>query len=428
MQLTAKAPLRRSWCAKCSGKLHIAEELCRAVIEASHGHPFPSRYPGDWLRNSRHRKMQLDGYCEALALAFEYQGQQHYQDVGRYKRGADGLSKRIEDDATKARLCAERGIALVVIPYFESAKLTLDHVIQHIRTSFSAASVPFPSPDPERIEAAIATSLSQPMLRVRELATARHGECLSPVYLGMTSKYIWRCKDGHTWQASADSIKSGSWCADCAGRPVVTIEQMHTHAETRGGKCLSTEYINAHLPLRWECGTCSHVWEAKASNIVHKGYWCPRCAGILPSSIEEMRALAISRGGKCLSTEYANSASRLIWECGDCKNRWEASVQSVRGAGSWCPPCGAMRVIQKGRDSFYSEIKTHGLTALSEYAGALKPVTIACPSGHQNEFKTAGSLKKALKRGVWQCGECLTECNRSSHGSTANPSKGSQRR
>lgn len=34
-------------------------------------------------------------------------------------------------------------------------------------------------------------------------------------------------------------------------------------------------------------------------------------------SIDSARGLALSRGGKCLSTEYVNNRTKMLWECGN---------------------------------------------------------------------------------------------------------------
>ncbi|MBI3744862.1 MAG: hypothetical protein HY261_11345 [Chloroflexi bacterium] len=70
----------------------------------------------------------------------------------------------------------------------------------------------------------------------------------------------------------------GSWCRICAkGGRRLGIEQMRELARSRGGRCLSTVYHNSLTPLRWQCAE-GHEWLATAGN-VHKrrGTWCPFC-------------------------------------------------------------------------------------------------------------------------------------------------------
>ena len=58
-----------SWCPYCSKSR--SEKLCREILE---------EYTGlsDWLKNSvSGNNLELDGFCEDLRLAFEYQGKQH---------------------------------------------------------------------------------------------------------------------------------------------------------------------------------------------------------------------------------------------------------------------------------------------------------------------------------------------------------------
>jgi hypothetical protein len=42
--------------------------------------------------------------------------------------------------------------------------------------------------------------------------------------------------------------------------PKFTIKDMQGIAEARGGKCLSTEYVNSNTHLEWECSE-GHHWE-----------------------------------------------------------------------------------------------------------------------------------------------------------------------
>lgn len=51
-----------------------------------------------------------------------------------------------------------------------------------------------------------------------------------------------------------------------------------------------------------------------------------------------MQELAISRGGKCISTIYAGFGGHLEWECCD-GHMWRATPRNVSYYQSWCPKC-----------------------------------------------------------------------------------------
>ena len=44
------------------------------------------------------------------------------------------------------------------------------------------------------------------------------GVCLSESYLNNRQKLLWRCEEGHEWEAIGNSIRRGSWCPVCAGK------------------------------------------------------------------------------------------------------------------------------------------------------------------------------------------------------------------
>lgn len=111
---------------------------------------------------------------------------------------------------------------------------------------------------------------------VLEVAAARGGECLSSEYVNTRTKMRWRCADGHEWEATPSNVKNGSWCSVCARVALLTIDKMHSLAASRGGECLSSQYVNNRTRLRWRCAD-GHEWEATPAN-VRKGTWCPFCA------------------------------------------------------------------------------------------------------------------------------------------------------
>ena len=56
----------------------------------------------------------------------------------------------------------------------------------------------------------------------------------------------------------------------------LTIEEMQALAAKKGGKCLSTQYINSKIKLKWQCAE-GHIWEATPSSIKNGGTWCTEC-------------------------------------------------------------------------------------------------------------------------------------------------------
>jgi hypothetical protein len=77
-----------SWCPECRNK---GERIVRAIFEATFGTRFPKSRPS-WLQAATGKKLELDGYCESLRLAFEYQGPHHFAEES--VRATDTLKRK----------------------------------------------------------------------------------------------------------------------------------------------------------------------------------------------------------------------------------------------------------------------------------------------------------------------------------------------
>jgi hypothetical protein len=183
----------------------------------------------------------------------------------------------------------------------------------------------------------------------KKLAEIRDGRLLSDEYINKNTKLKWQCKKGHEWMAIPHNIKNGSWCPYCAGKIKQTIEEMQMLAKQRGGKCLSLKYVNSQTKLKWQCNN-GHIWMANPA-IIRFGRWCAQCAfANKKNTIEDMNAIAISHGGKCLSVEYANSYTKLKWECQQ-GHIWHTTPSVIKNQNSWCPKCGIQRLLQTRRQN-----------------------------------------------------------------------------
>jgi hypothetical protein len=176
-------------------------------------------------------------------------------------------------------------------------------------------------------------------------ASSHGGKCLSTHFENNLALLHWSCTAGHTWQASLSSVMRGNWCRTCYLATVKpTQEQIQRVADEHKGRCLSA-YNDRDTPLEWQCAQ-GHRWFAPWSR-VRKGQWCRRCAVKARSrTIEQMRELAISRGGRCLSPSYPGAHGAIEWEC-SLQHIWRATANSV-WRGSWCPECARTR--RSGRD------------------------------------------------------------------------------
>ena len=169
---------------------------------------------------------------------------------------------------------------------------------------------------------------------VQKIVLNNGGKCLS-AEVKTTRDYLkFKCSKGHIWETQLKSILAGRWCPKCAhDRRRNDISFCHDLAFKKGGKCLSQEYINIDTKLLWECDK-KHQWRA-TPNKIKQGRWCPYCVG-KNKTIEDFKKLAREKGGECLSNEYKGN-KKLTFKCSE-GHQWEATPDSIKH-GRWCPKC-----------------------------------------------------------------------------------------
>src|ERR1035438_2041622 len=102
-----------------------------------------------------------------------------------------------------------------------------------------------------------------------------------------------------------------------------------------------------------------------------------------------------NRGGKCLTTIYKDSLTKLEFECAE-GHRWKATPNRVKNADNWCPKCGIKAAAEKRMDSIevYQELaKEKGGKLLSDiYVRSHKKMEWECAVGHR--WKAPGHMIK----------------------------------
>ena len=197
-----------TWCPICS--TGVSERICRQYFEGIFGKKFPKGRP-KWLKSKKGFQMELDGYCKEQKIAFEYNGEQHYNEVAHFS-GNYTLKQRKEYDVWKENLCNIHGITLFTIPY----TINFDRMKDYICKICSKKDVNIPIFDENIHHSQFDLHPPNQLNELQKLAQSKGGKCLSTRYTHNRIKLKWQCEKGHIWKAIPYSIKFGKWCPVCA--------------------------------------------------------------------------------------------------------------------------------------------------------------------------------------------------------------------
>jgi hypothetical protein len=103
---------QRNWCSSCT--VFRSESICKKIIEEY----FDNRFNFIKSKPKFLGGLELDGYCEEIKIAFEYNGEQHYKYMKFFHKGdIKNFEVQQERDIRKIKLCEENSILLIIIPY-----------------------------------------------------------------------------------------------------------------------------------------------------------------------------------------------------------------------------------------------------------------------------------------------------------------------
>ena len=398
-----------AWCPQCAAGL--GERLTRAALESLLGQPFPRTRP-DWLRAPNGQRLELDGYCDSLRIAFEHQGDQHYRESA-YHGGSSDFSLRQEYDQIKRSTCAAKGVFLVEVPQVGTG-IRIRDLVAFLTSALQANGIGVPNAD-VAVDFRGAYSPKQDsetwdaLLRI----IAERGGATSAVqYLGSREPIPLRCQQGHSWETNADSLHRGKWCPFCAASQKASksrnsIERIAAIAESRGGSLLSTTYSNGRAPLTWRCQR-GHEWLA-SFNTIRCGSWCPTCARARQSmdrrQSKRWAEFAALHGGEFEGYESDRPRARLRFRC-QAGHAWLATASSS-GRGAWCPRCSRRRFPLSIEEMVAIASARGGKCLSATYMNSATKLMWACSRGH-----VWAALPSAVKRGQW-CRRCVDQARRS---------------
>lgn len=109
---------------------------------------------------------------------------------------------------------------------------------------------------------------------------------MSTNYTNNEKKLEWKCSNPQhpSWLASSDNVlRKKTWCKHCADELQKSkkdsdgLQKSQEYAISRGGTCLSKEYINQNTNLEWKCHHPEHSSWFAFPKIRLTNSWCKEC-------------------------------------------------------------------------------------------------------------------------------------------------------
>lgn len=232
----------------------------------------------------------------------------------------------------------------------------------------------------------------------QRLADSRGFEWLGPMAL-TNAKTNWRCPEGHEWEARYEALRRGQGCPHCAGNAQKTPYDYHALAVKQGFIWLGPLVKSIHASTGWRCSQ-GHEWNCEYNSINSANTGCPVCAGNLPKTANDYRALATSRGFEWLGPMSQSVHIATSWRCSS-GHTWQAAYSNLSDGGTSCPYCA--NHVKKTPDDYHALAAERGI----DWIGVVAPNTNAmtrwrCAEGHEWDMRYG-----RIKRGD-RCPQCDT--------------------
>ena len=190
-----------------------------------------------------------------------------------------------------------------------------------------------------------------------ELAKEAFGWDPQEVSYGSGSKKLWRCAQGHVYEAKPNSRTGPNQpgCPYCGNTKILPgFNDLETNfpilANEADGWDPSAVHPGTHQKYSWIC-SLGHRFKVSPSQRTTRGVGCPYCSGrkTLPGFNDLATTnprLAIEANGWDPTKFSAGASGKFSWMC-KLGHIWEATIPNRDRNQSGCPFCGGKRV-QKG--------------------------------------------------------------------------------
>lgn len=153
-----------------------------------------------------------------------------------------------------------------------------------------------------------------------------------------------------------------------------TYEEVVQIAKENGFEVLSKEYKQVHALLDVKCIKCGYEHTKSFSNLRKRG--CPKCAGKISCTLQEVKNICRNNGFLVLSREYHNVDHKLEAQCMECGKIHKRSFYNIR-EGHGCDRCSG--VERYSLEQAIMLAKENNLLLLEkEYINKKIPMEVKC--------------------------------------------------
>jgi hypothetical protein len=419
----------KSGCPKCTETTFVGQERVRAIFEQAFNEKFEKIKPG-WLKNpNTNSNLELDGYCEALKIAFEYQGRQHFSDNTQFAGEYENQAKR---DLIKEEICKNLGITLIKInqPRSYKEKEFTQSVINDCKAQGIDLEQKLQNKTVDFKHINDSNTALGNLSKFKEYVEQTTNKLLSQKMSTLEDEFEFECGNGHYFKMNGLKFKGiinqtnnmreipCSTCFEIAqpqrAREQISIQTCQHLAQNLGFKLFSTEYKNVNTVLNWQCDqghSFSKTFRQMERN--QTGSFCPTCVeqkidtSYLIKKLDSKTEYSLSTknssgqkldinwlhkfldGSECevMGDKYLGMDIKHDFTCskGHSFSSTISNLKDRKSRGShFCAFCGTPKLITI--DTCQEFAKTHNMQCLeTEYKNVNTFMKWVCENGHHFE-------------------------------------------
>lgn len=264
---------------------------------------------------------------------------------------------------------------------------------------------------------------------IKEQIENRGYKLISTEYKGYYNKLEVVCDKGHKYKTNWNVLRVGSGCPVCyrnrqSSSMLKNFDEIKSFVENEGFKLISTkkDYNGNYSKLKSICPEGHKLYITWSD--FKRGVRCSECSGTKKKTIEEVKQIVAKFGYKCLSKEYINWKSKLIFQC-PLGHIYE-TTWAIFQQGGRCPECNKidLSIRQSGPNcNFwrggistepYCYEWTDDLKEMIKYRDGYKCLNPCCTSGELLSIHHIDYNKKncSLENLITTCRSCNSKANK----------------